>query len=815
MKAKLTFFIALAFCVTFVWLLNRPLGMIPPLGKFLDPFGGVWQNALQSDVPGSGQQTIPGLTGEVQVVYNERGVPHIFAQNDRDLCYAAGYVTAMHRLWQMEFMALAATGRLSEVLGDRTLEFDRYTRRMGMTYGAEKMVEDIQKDPLMLDQMNAYVEGVNAWIKTLSPRQYPFEYKMLNYSPEPWSLIKSMSIIMFMNRDLTFGNSSLRLSALKARWGGEAVAAFFDTPPQFNQPIVSRRDWDFPLLPPEPPSVDFLPQFILDSLVTERDPGVGSNNWAVSGVLTQSGYPMLATDPHLSATLPAIWYEMQLHAPGVNVYGVTVPGGGPFIVMGFNEKIAWGNTNTGNQMLDIFEIELDEDESRYFYNNEWVPLKFRYETYQVKGGNPVTDTIAWTHHGPIMYRSGEKPMGTSIPVAHAIRWAALEGGNAARSFYRINRAEGVSDFREALSTFNAPTQNYGMASASGDIVKQLNGLWPMMWNRQGMFISDGRRPEYDWKGYIPYEYLPFEINPPRGFVSSANQRVADNYPFYHGWSFGNSARPNIIHRKLSEARKFSVDDMKALQLNSDNFWAGMYLDRMTDSLMAGLDRDTIPGHTDVETAAFGYLREWNRVNEAESVAATIFDRWITEISLLLWKPLTDPVKKFSPNRPATDITFMVLFHEPPADVYARLFGALPASADILAQSFRKALAYLVENQGSEMGEWHWWKVNGLTVNHLLNIPALNQPRLKVGGSANSPNAIRGQHAPSWRMVVSWGKPMEAWGIYPGGQSGNPASSGYNAFIRDYAAGNYYPLKLYPQVEAAVADNKCVLMLGPE
>ncbi|MFZ5431262.1 MAG: penicillin acylase family protein [Bacteroidota bacterium] len=815
MKAKLKFFIALAVCAGLVYLLNRPLGMVPPIGKFLDPFNGAWQNALQSDIPGSKELIITGLNAGVQVVYNDRGVPHIFARNERDLCFAAGYIMASHRLWQMEFIALAATGRLSEVLGDRTLEFDRYTRRMGMTYGAEKMVEDIRKDPQMLEQMNAYTEGINAWIDGLSPRQYPFEYKLLDYSPEPWNLVKSTSVIMYMNRDLTFANSSLRMSALKAMWGEEAVVAFLDTPPKFNETVVSRRDWDFPLMPPAPPVSDFLPQFILDSLVADRDPGIGSNNWAVSGALTESGYPMLATDPHLSATLPAIWFEMQLQAPGINVYGVTVPGGGPFIVMGFNEKIAWGNTNTGNQMLDIYEIELDDNETSYFYNNEWVPLKFRYETYQVKGGKSITDTIPWTHHGPIMYRSGEKPMGTSIPVAHAISWAALEGGNAPRSFYRINRAEGVSDFREALSTFNAPTQNYGMASADGDIVKQLNGLWPMVWNRQGMFISDGRRPEYDWNGYVPFEYLPYEVNPPRGFVSSANQRVAENYPFYHGWSFANSARANIINRTLSEEKKFTVDDMKALQLNSDNFWAGLYLDRMLDSLMAGLESDTISGNYALETAALGYLRNWNRVNEAESVAATLFDRWVTEISLLLWKPFTEPVKKFNTGRPATDITFMVLFHEPPADVYAKLFGTLPATAEILARGFKNAMNYLAENQGAEIGEWHWWRVNGLTVNHLLNIGALNQPRQKVNGSANSPNAIRGSHAPSWRMVVSWGEPMQAWGIYPGGQSGNPATRGYNAFISDYAAGNYYPLKLYPQFEVAAAENKSVLTLSPE
>jgi penicillin G amidase len=809
------FFIALVICSAMVYVLNTPIGQIPPLGKFLDPFKGAWHNALLPDIPDIPQLKLHGLTREVQVVYNKRGVPHIFAQNDHDLCFAAGYVMARHRLWQMEFIALASLGRTSEIFGERTLERDRFTRKTGMTYAVEKMMVAVEEDTLMNELINAYTEGVNAWIKSLTPGNYPFEYKLLGYAPEPWTLDKCAAIHMSMNQSLTFGNNGLRMSALKAKWGKEAVIAFYDTPPKYDEPILSRQDWDFPLLPPDPPSFDFIPQYIRDSLFKEREPGIGSNNWAVSGALTRSGYPMLATDPHLTASLPSIWFEIQLNAPGVNVYGVTVPGGGPFVVMGFNEKIAWGNTNTGNEVMNIYEIEINKAGTHYFYDNRWIPLTFRHETYKVKGGKTFVDSIAFTHHGPLLYRSGETPLNSGIPVAHAISWTPLETGNPAKSFYRMNRAEGIAGFRSALASLNAPPQNYGMATASGDIAEQQNGLWPLMWDHQGMFISDGRRPEYDWKSFIPFEYLPYEVNPPRGFISSANQRIAHNYPYYHGWSFGNSARPNIINRTLSENRKFTLDDMKKLQLNCDNFWAGIYLDQMLDSLKSWYAKNTLPADSSAVSRALIYLQDWNRVNEAESIAATIFNRWITEISLLLWKPLTEPGRKFNPVRPGTDITFMVLFHEPPADTYRQLFGKLPATAELLAQSFKITLEFLEKNQGKEMENWQWWKTNGLTLNHLLNVKALNHPRLKVGGSSNSPNAIVGSHAPSWRMVVSWGEPLEAWGIYPGGQSGNPATRGYDAFVNDYAEGKYYPLKLYPKLEDAILENSNVLKINPK
>lgn len=484
--------------------------------------------------------------------------------------------------------------------------------------------------------MDAFTAGINAWINTLSPADYPLEYKLLGHEPEAWSNIKSAAIALSMNRALNFTTNSILMSSLKAKWGEKAICAFYDTPPKYNEPVISRQNWDFPLVPPEPPKSDFIPQYILDAIVPKREPGVGSNNWAVSGNLTQSGFPILATDPHLSLTLPSVWYEMQINAPGVNAYGITFPGCVPSIAMGFNEKMAWGSTNTQNEVLDLYEIEFNESQTHYWYNNEWIPLKWRTETYTIKDGKTVIDSIAFTHHGPVMYMPDEKQYSTAIPIAHAISWAPLEACNFFKSYLQLNRAQNIDEFKHALRFLNAPTQNFGIATVSGDIAKQPNGLWPIKWEHQGMFISDGRNPEYDWKGFLPFEYLPCEVNPERGFVSSSNQNMATNYPFYHGNRFfGTTARPNIINRKLSANKSHTVEEMMELQLNCDNFWAQTYLDQMLDSLMAGQINHSAPDVHSTEYKSLQILKNWNRINEAESIAATIFDRWIKELDTLL------------------------------------------------------------------------------------------------------------------------------------------------------------------------------------
>lgn len=815
MSLRIKFLITSLLCISFIMVLNMRIGQLPALGKLLDPFKGVWQNALISDIPSSKNLQLAGLEDSVHVVFNPRGVPHIFATNAYDLYFAAGYITAMHRLWQMEFTSHAALGRLSEVLGKRALELDQFSRRMGMVYGAEKILKEAKKDPGAYEALLAYSQGVNAWISSLEPRKYPLEYKLLDYAPEAWSPLKSASLGMSISRTLSGGSHAFSKTFMKAVWGKDVIHAFFPAHPQDLVPVIEDFSPDpaHPA-PPPPPADEFIPNFIFEELLESLPEGVGSNNWAVCASKSLSGHALFATDPHLGLSLPSIWYEMQLNAPGINAYGVTFPGV-PAIIMGFNEHIAWGNTNSGNLVLDILEIETDEKFQHYLHEGEWLPLSFRTETYKVRNSHSVTDTIAYTHHGPVMYKPGENPYRGLIPVNHALQWTATEPSNTISALKKINVAEDFNQFKRGLSQLASPPQCYAFASTNGDIAMQYNGLWPLRWSGQGRFIGDGRRADYNWSEYIPFEALPFEINPHRGFVSSANQHpTTSRYPYDYGWFFASRARASVINNKLDTLQQATPNHMKQLQLNASNYWAEQYLDIMVDSARYYLQHNKALPPDAFLYRVLDSLQNWNRKNEAHSIAATIFEKWRHEVRVLLWEPLLDPLKNQRAVRPPTEITFRVLFHHAPADVYQELFGQLPNTAQLLTASLEKVTEQLLADHGSWSENWQWWHFNGSTINHLLNISALNHPRLRVDGSSQSPNAISGNHGPSWRMVAEMSTPVKAWGIYPGGQAANPASRGYDAYIEDWAQGEYYPLHLFKDLQEARQNHKHVVLLKP-
>ncbi len=816
MLTRIKFIVSLILTLFLIFLLNSRLGQMPPLGKFLDPFSGIWQNAHIPDIPEKLDRSIAELHDEVQIVFNERAVPHIFARNDHDLYYAAGYVTAMHRLWQMEFTAFAGLGRISEIAGESAMEFDRYLRRIGMSYGAEQIWELMQDDQEMKAILEAYSAGVNAWIAQLKPRQLPFEYKLLDYQPEPWTPLKTCALVMNISRTLSLRSQALRLTHLKAAWGKEAVLAFFPSYYEGAEPVISKgTQWDFAILPPDPPEESFIPQFVLRNLIDDIPEGIGSNNWAVSPDRSLTGNALFAADPHQPINLPSMWYEMQLNAPGINTYGVSFPGS-PFILMGFNRNLAWGNTASTNLITDVFEIELDEENLNYFYENQWHPLELRLEKIKVRNGKTIVDTVRFTHHGPILYINNEKPFYQHIPVGHAMSWSALIPAETLRGVKLINTANDFSDFREGLSNITAPPQNYAFASIDGDIGMQNNGLWPLRWQNQGTFISDGRRAEFDIQGFIPFEYLPHEINPDRGFVSSANQVHTDSlYPFFYGWDFANDARAKTINNTLRENEQVSISDMKNLQLNAGNHEAKQWLQLMLDSV-----RGYLNSHPDIKLSDnFNFLldslKSWDKINSAKSIAATVFMHWRDELQAKLWKPLTEPLDDLPHQRPNMDISLKVLFHQSPVDYYQMLTGFSPQTGEILVTSLNKIIANLEAEKGPPGEQWEWWRFNGPFLKHWLNLKALSTERMKVSGSSLSPNAVRNSFGPSWRMVAEMSDPVKAWGIYPGGQTGNPASQGYNEFTIDWAEGNYYELKLYKNALEAVSENHILMRLKPE
>lgn len=786
--------VSIVLLIVVVMALDRSWGSIPPIGKLFSPFHGYLKHVEGVNDGRKGKLKLPELKGNVVVHYDDNGVPHIFAENEYDLYYAQGFVTAKDRLWQMDFQVLAAAGRLTEVVGDAALPLDRYNRSIGMAKTAQEEIDRIaREDSLAYAVLQAYADGVNAYIAQLNPRDYPIEYKILNYKPEQWSPYRSILMLMNMRHDLNGGTNDYRLSNLLRKLGEEQVDQLYPMYPDRESPIIpDGTPWEFEPLPVPPvPAVktamDAENNVLASKIETPKPrPEIGSNNWAVSGVKTLTGLPILSNDPHLRLSLPSIWYQIQLSAPGVNVYGASLPGT-PTVIIGFNKDVAWGVTNVGSDVMDFYHIQFkDSAKKEYLYEGEWRPVTPRIETYVLKGGQTITDTVYYTHHGPIVYlEEKEDAYRKDIPAGYAMRWIGNESSTSdLLTFYYLNRSKNYNDYRKALRYFTAPAQNFVFASNENDIAITPNGKLPLKWKGQGRYLLDGSKAAHEWQGWIPYEHNPTVKNPPRGFVSSANQFPANlTYPYYLDWSFAHSSRALRINEVLEAAQQVDKEAMRTLINDNMNIDARLILPDLLP-LLAGAD-------SIANMPEYKALASWNMLNDPNEVGASIYERWVNVLSAAIWN---DDVKMDGPTlSPTLDRTFSLLLNEPESSWFddKTTEDVVETKADIVRKSFAATIAELKKKYG-DMGEdnWQWYKVKNTTIAHLVpNFTMFSRTMVPNGGGPGIVNATTGRHGPSWRMIVSLDKEWpEAIGLYPGGQSGNPGSPYYDNMIDNWAAG---------------------------
>lgn len=768
--------------------LNTKFGDIPPMGKFLDPFRGFWKNA-ESKIPDTKRSfSIPGLKGNVEVRFDKHSVPHIFADNDYDLYFAQGFITAKDRLWQMDFQTRFAAGRLAEVIGPKAVELDRYQRRMGMAYGAEKMVAEMLKDEEIMESMDAYAAGVNAYIDALEPGDYPIEFKLLNYAPEHWKPLHSALLLKLMSATLAGGSDEFYMSNILNKYGPEITRDLFPDYPFREDPIIPEgTGWNFGPLPlPQAPDTISRANTSWNIKTREREDGIGSNNWAVSGARSASGYPLLANDPHLDLTLPAIWYQVQIVSPTVNACGVSIPGA-PNVIIGFNKDVAWGVTNVGADVLDWYNVRFrDSSRKEYWYDNKWNPVKTRVETIKVKGAAAITDTVLYTHHGPVVYTADQRPRNfpkaNNIPTGHALRWVAHDGSNDTRTFYLLNRAKNYDDYRKALTYFSAPAQNFIFASADNDIAITSNGYFPLKWKGQGKFILDGSDPANDWHGRIPAEQNPTVKNPPRNFVSSANQSPTDaSYPYYINWEFGAYERGHRINQRLAVMTKANADSLRDLQ--NDNY--SILAENILPVLTSLIDTEKLNAS---EKEGFDIVSNWNKFFDAGEIGASIFEIWHKSLARLIWEDdLGDP--KVPMRYPSRDRNVQLLINEPDSRWFDNVHTPVRETrTDIVNAAFRFTMDSLDRKYGPLGKAWQWGNVKHTYVPHLAKVAGFGSRLLNNGGSKSSVNAMSETNGPSWRMVVALGKDVKAYGVFPGGESGNPGSPFYDDMIDTWTMG---------------------------
>jgi penicillin amidase len=779
--------VSVLFSIVLIYTLNNKFGDIPPLAKFLDPFNGFWANAESKEQPSENNLSIEGLKGMVEIHFDDQMIPHIFADNDQDLYFAQGYITAKDRLWQMDFQTRFAAGRLSEVVGPKAIELDRYQRRMGMSFGAENMIEVVMKDPEINAIMNAYSAGVNAYIHSLKPSEYPIEFKLLNYEPEDWKPVNSALLLKLMSATLAGGSNEFYMNNILQKYGPEITKDLFPDYPFREDPIIpDGTKWDFdPVNVPKMPSLGETTT-ALNINTKEKEEGIGSNNWAVSGKKSASGYPLLANDPHLDLTLPSIWYQIQLAGTGVNACGVSIPGS-PGIIIGFNKDVAWGVTNVGSDVLDWYNIKFkDASKKEYWFDNKWLPVKERIENIKISDGQTLTDTVLYTHHGPVVYTSEQRPdnfsKANNIPTGHALKWVAHIGSNDIRTFIALNKAKNYTDYRKALTYYYAPAQNFVFASFENDIAITPNGYFPLKWNGQGKFLLDGTNPSNDWSGRIPAEHNPTVKNPERNFVSSANQFPSDqSYPYYLNWDYSGYERSHRINKRLSVMTQANVDSLQNLQ--NDNY--SILAENILSTLVSLVDTEKLNAS---EREGFNIISKWNKFFDADEIGASIFELWHKNLGIQIWQDdFGDP--KTPMRYPSRDRNVQLLLNEPNALWWDNVKTAKKETrTDLVNASFKFAIDSLQRKFGPIDNDWAWANLKKTHVPHLAKVAGFGSKFLYNGGSKTSVNATSESNGPSWRMIVALGKEVKAYGVFPGGESGNPGSHYYDDMIDTWSEG---------------------------
>jgi penicillin G amidase len=774
-----------AILLVLVYALNRPWGSVPALGAFLSPFTGIWQNGEISFWRDQDEElSLDSLRGPVTVRFDDVGVPHIFAQNNYDLFYAQGYITAKDRLWQMDLQTRAAAGRLSEILGKATVEMDRRSRRMGMGYGAEANLKMAMSDPITREALLAYTAGINNYIRELGGKRKAVEFKLLGYEPELWTPLKCMYMLEQMTLTLAGRSDDVAMTNLMKRLGKETINDLFPNYPVFNEsPIIpAGTPWNFKTLPlpVAPPLWEDTNQVVHHRLPLSEPmvEGLGSNNWAIGAEKSATGYPILANDPHLELTLPSIWYQVQLHSPIMNVYGVSLPGI-PGVVIGFNKHVAWGVTNVDADVLDLYKIKFrDSTNSEYWYDNAWQKTRKREELIHVKGENePIREMVVYTHHGPVM-----DPEGKSMGVPLAVKWIGHEAGNGFRTFYELNIARNYDDYRKALTFYTGPAQNFVFADNSKNIAMTVNGKFPLKWEQQGKYVLDGSKPTHDWQGWIPTEQNPTVKNPPRGFVSSANQSSVDrSYPYYINWRFAPSERAIRINERLANMQQATADSLRMLQ--NDNY--SVLARTLLPTLLRYLNAMPLSAS---QKAAYQTLETWNYENDAQAIAPSIFEEWITTLGTAIWR---DEFHDSTAYRyPTRDRTLHLVLNQPDARWFDNVTTpAKETISDVVGASFRAALDSLTVHHGPMSPKWQWAEVKETEIRHLSrSLKPFNSKTIRNGGGSSIVNATTKTHGPSWRMVVELGPEPRAYGLYPGGQSGNPGNPYYQNMLDKWEKG---------------------------
>ena len=792
-----------------------------------------------------GEIQLPGLDGPVDVYRDNMGIPHIYATSMHDLFMVQGYVHAQDRFWQMDFWRHIGSGRLSEMFGESQVETDMFLRTLGWRQTAEQ--EYAMLGPESKAILDDYVEGVNAYIQSREPIELSLEYLILtgvlnpDYEIEPWTPVQSLTWGKGMAWDLA-GNmdNEIERAILLKTLTPEQVDELFPPYPQDHPVIVpiigegsASAQQPFEMLGKIEIPLDSLVAVqqnvaLLENVLGPDDDGIGSNSWAISGKLTTTGMPLFANDMHLAKRMPSIWYQNSLHclpktdACPLEVTGfsfVSVPG----VVAGHNDQLAWGFTNTGPDVMDLYVERVNpENSNQYEVNGEWVDFETRTETINIGGGDPVEITVRITRHGPVVSDTYgplkdevdpddpeavpfKDETGIQLPENYviALSWTALQPSTPFEAIWGFNKAQNWEQFRESARIFHVPAQNILYADTAGNIGYQMPGVIPIRAKGDGRFPVPGWSGEYDWTGFIPFEELPYAFNPDSGYIATANNQThPQDYPYFvtADWNYGFRAE-RIVDMIESAQGKIDIAYFQSMHGDSKNLNAETLV-----PILLAVELDP-----ELATVRDQLLGSWDYRNSADSQSAAVFEWFWWN---LLMKTFSDDLPEdYWPGGGSRWYEVMRnLTTQPNSDWWddKNSEADIETRDDIFVLAFEETLEQMRKEHGRDTDKWPAWGELHTIVfqNETLGesgigpIEALfNRGPFETGGGSEIVNAtgwtvgesFEVTGVPSEREIVDLSNLDNSLAIHTTGQSGHAYHPHYADMAPLWASVEYYPM----------------------
>ncbi len=773
---------------------------------------------LRSTVPSyAGNQSVTGISGKVEIIRDDFGMPHIFADSPDDVAFGLGYALAQDRLFQMDMIRRAVRGRMAEVAGPSVLRIDKLFRVITAPQPVDSIYNTL---PIPMKRyLTAFAGGVNAWMAS-EESKLPFEFSLLSYKPEPWAPSDCLTGLYYMAWSLNFAfENELTREILAQELSEEMLADLYPTYTAYGPRVVEDERF-------LGDAKQILETIKLARTLYGQPYSAASNNWVVSGSRTASGKPMVANDMHLGLGLPGVWYEAHLICDSFDVSGVVLPTV-PMIIAGANRACAWGFTNFMVDESDFYMERINPDNrDQYEVDGAWQDMEIRTDTITIKGHEPYELKIRLSNHGAII-NDVISHLDTAMAryQALALRWAVYDFNTQAEAVYKLAQAQTIYDIQKSAALFKSPGQNWVCADTAGNIAYFAAGSIPRRHGFDGTRFLPGWNSDFDWDSYVPDDSMPSLINPHKGYIATANNKTTgDDYPYYISQYFVPGDRAERIEELLAQDGDLTVDKCAVMQSDHSLPFATRWVPILIDALGSAELRLR-------EQQARDLLKEWDFEARADAVAPTVFHTVFQQILENTLRPhLGD--RLFQTYVQSDGFTVQKAIQHIFLNENSPWFDQSDTEeretrSDVIVESFRQAVTTLEKDMGPEVSAWQWGKVHNLTFYHDLgrHIPIIggfmNAGPFPMSGSNNSVDAgLYSLAAPfdmkagaSQRHIFDLSDINNSRRILPSGISGNFMSRHYVDQMPLWLNGEYRPFVL----DRPEADTKGYsrLILQPE